>query len=113
MSSLRTGSAPASKSRWRRSIRSRNLSDVGPLVDIVAVEPVDGYRVRRTFADGVTGEVDFAARKWRGVFEPLADPEYFRRVKVDPELGIIAWPNRADMAPEPLYERCVAQSSVA
>lgn len=29
------------------------------------------------------GEVDFTARKWRGVFEPLRDPTYFARVAVD------------------------------
>lgn len=51
------------------------------------------------------GEVNFGAREWRGVFEPLRDPAYFARVSVDPEAGTIAWPNGADMAPDPLYER--------
>ncbi|MGI8595545.1 MAG: DUF2442 domain-containing protein [Solirubrobacteraceae bacterium] len=74
------------------------------LVDITAVEVVAEYRLRLTFEDGTAGEIDFAAREWLGVFEPLRDPAYFARVRVDPEAGTIAWPNGADMAPEPLYE---------
>lgn len=72
------------------------------LVDITAVEA--DYRLRLTFEDGTIGEVDFEGRNWRGVFEPLRDPAYFAPVRVDPEAGTIAWPNAADMAPEPLYE---------
>ena len=73
-------------------------------MDITAVEVIGEYRVRLTFADGTVGDVDFAGREWRGVFEPLADPSYFDRVTLDPDAGTIAWPNGTDMAPEPLYE---------
>jgi hypothetical protein len=73
------------------------------LVDITAVEVVGDYRLRLTFKDGTVGDVDFAGREWRGVFEPLRDPAYFARVTVDPEAGTIAWPDGLDMAPEPLY----------
>jgi len=71
--------------------------------DVTGVEVSGKYRLRLTFDDGTVGEVDFAGREWRGVFEPLVDPEYFARVTVDPEAGTIVWPNGADMAPEPLY----------
>ncbi|HMC07825.1 MAG TPA: DUF2442 domain-containing protein [Actinomycetota bacterium] len=74
------------------------------LIDVAAVEVVANYRLRLTFADGSTGEVDFSDRQWRGIFEPLQDPGYFRQVAVDPELGTIVWPNGADVAPETLYE---------
>ena len=77
---------------------------VEQLHDVVSVEVSGKFRLRLTFDDGTTGEVDFAGREWRGVFEPLRDPEYFARVTVDPELGTIAWPDGADMAPEPLYD---------
>ena len=73
------------------------------LVDITAVEVIGPYRLRLTFQDGTVGEVEFTERQWRGVFEPLRDPEYFARVEVDPEAGTITWPNGLDMAPEPLY----------
>jgi len=73
------------------------------LVDITAVEVIGPYRLRLSFQDGTVGEVDFTEREWRGVFEPLRDPDYFARVEVDPEAGTITWPNGLDMAPEPLY----------
>jgi len=85
-------------------IPSRSIRAVQPLVDVTGVEVVGDYALRLTFADGTVGEVHFADREWRGVFEPLRDPAYFARVAVDPESGTIAWPNGADMAPEPLYE---------
>ncbi|MGH3000003.1 MAG: DUF2442 domain-containing protein [Gaiellaceae bacterium] len=74
------------------------------LVDITEVEIIGPYRLRLSFVDGTVGDVDFTARKWRGVFEPLKDPSYFARVEVDPEAGTITWPDGLDMAPEPLYD---------
>jgi hypothetical protein len=74
------------------------------LLDVTAVEVIGEHRLRLTFEDGTAGDVDFSSREWKGVFQPLRDPAYFARVRVDPELGTIAWPNGADMAPETLYE---------
>lgn len=76
---------------------------VEQLVDITEVEVIGDYRLRLTFEDGTVGEVSFAGREWRGVFEPLRDPDYFARVTVDWEAGTIAWPDGLDLAPEPLY----------
>jgi hypothetical protein len=75
-----------------------------PLLDITSVDVVGDYRLRLTFEDGTVGEVDFTGREWRGVFEPLRDPAYFARVRVDSEAGTVAWPGGVDMAPEPLLE---------
>lgn len=72
-------------------------------MDITGVEVIGEYQLRLAFQDGTVGDVDFRARDWRGVFEPLRDPAYFARVAVDPEAGTIAWPNGVDLAPEPLY----------
>lgn len=74
------------------------------LHDITAVEVVGEFRLRLTFDDGTVGDVDFAKREWGGVLEPLGDPAYFARVRVDPEVGTVAWPDGVDLAPEPLYE---------
>jgi hypothetical protein len=73
------------------------------LVHVTAVEVVGDHCLRLTFEDGAEGEVDLSTWNWRGVFDPLADPEYFRQVRLDEELGTIVWPNGADMAPETLH----------
>ena len=63
------------------------MAFVQQLVDITAVRVVGDYRLRLTFEDGTVGEIDFATREWRGVFEPLRDPAYFARVRVDARDG--------------------------
>jgi hypothetical protein len=72
---------------------------------ITDVRVLDGYRVELAFSDGVRGVVDLANRivGRGGVFGPLEDPEFFRRVAVDNELGTILWPNGADFCPDMLY----------
>lgn len=73
--------------------------------DIVEVRYVRDYTVWLRFQDGTSGEVDIS-RSFKGpVFEPLRNVDFFKQVRVDPELGTIVWPNGADVAPETLYER--------
>ena len=59
------------------------------------------------------GDVDLSADEWRGVLEPLSVPNYFARVRVDPEARTVTWPNGEDLAPEPLYEQARAHPLVA
>jgi hypothetical protein len=70
---------------------------------VTAAEPLGDYRLRVTFNDGVTREVDcsFLLRGELGV--PLRDPAYFRQVRVDEEARTVVWPNGLDPAPELLH----------
>jgi hypothetical protein len=70
---------------------------------VVDVEVIGQHRLRIAFDDGLSGEIDASNWAWRGVFEPLRDPNYFARVELDRQLGTISWPNGADVAPETLY----------
>ncbi|HEU5001627.1 MAG TPA: DUF2442 domain-containing protein [Actinomycetota bacterium] len=79
------------------------------LIDVTDVRVVGTHRLRVTFADGFAGELDFTNREWGGIFASLAEPEYFDKVHLDPELGTIVWPNGADIAPEMLYELATQQ----
>ncbi len=73
-------------------------------VRICWVEPLEGFIIRLGFDDGTTRDVDLESELWGPVFEPLRrDPELFRQVSVDNELGTIVWPNGADMDPDVLY----------
>jgi uncharacterized protein DUF2442 len=77
---------------------------MGKLVPVTGARVIGDHRLRVTFADGLVGDVDLSARHWRGVSEPLADPNFFARVRIDPEIRTVVWPNGYDMAPETLYE---------
>lgn len=37
----------------------------------------------------------------------LADPDYFKQVRIDKELDVLAWPNGQDVGPEDLDELAV------
>jgi hypothetical protein len=70
---------------------------------LLEARPLAEYRVWLRFADGTEGEADLEADLWGEMFMPLRDPREFRRLRVDPELQTIVWPNGADLAPEHLY----------
>ena len=75
------------------------------LIDVVDVRPLDGHKLELSFDDGLTAIVDLdrVISSFEGVFAPLRDLEYFRLVRVDPEIGTIVWPNGADLCPDVLY----------
>jgi Protein of unknown function (DUF2442) len=73
--------------------------------DVVEAHYVNQYTIWIRFEDGTQGEVDLSAELYGPVFEPLKDQAFFKRFYVNPETGTIEWPNRADLAPEFLYEK--------
>lgn len=80
------------------------------LVDVIDVRPLDAYRLRLTFEDGVQGDVDIANLvTFTGVFAPLAEQHYFRQVAVNPDSGTVCWPNGADIDPDVLYSQATGQ----
>ena len=72
---------------------------------ITGAEPLDGYRLRLQFSDGSSRDVDLEGELWGPIFEPIRDPDFFRQVTVDPELGSIVWPYGAESDPEVLRGR--------
>ncbi len=74
--------------------------------DVIKVKPVGGYRLRIWFKDGTTGDLDLEELiKFRGVFKPLKDTDYFKKVRVNSELGCIEWLNGADLDSLVLYSK--------
>ena len=77
---------------------------------IVEGRYVSDYVIEVQFNDGRKGTVDLQEELWGPVFEPLRDPAYFRRFRVDPELHTIVWDNGADFSPEFLYSQVRASA---
>ena len=75
------------------------------LPEIAGVAVLDDHLLRLLFDDGTVGDVDFSLEVWEGVLEPLRDPVYFAKVRVDRQARTVSWPNGEDLAPEPLYEQ--------
>jgi len=72
---------------------------------IVHVRWLGDFRLELGFGDGLRGELDLAdiLKGQDGVFAALQDPQFFKQVYVNNELGTIAWPNDVDLDPDVLY----------
>jgi hypothetical protein len=54
-------------------------------------------------SDGLVREIDLEPELRGEVFEPLKAPAFFAQVGLEPDMGVLEWPNRADLAPEFTY----------
>jgi hypothetical protein len=82
------------------------------LKDIIEARATGGHRLYLQFEDGVSGEVNLERLvDFKGVFAPLLDPEELAKVKADPEIGTVCWPNGADLDPDVLYAELTGKST--
>jgi hypothetical protein len=74
---------------------------------IEQVRHIRDHILELTFADGAVAQLDFRQDVVGrgGIFTPLEDVDYFKKVRVDPEAKTIAWPNEVDFCPDVLYHR--------
>jgi len=79
------------------------------LPSVIRAEYRGGYRIRLTFNDNSEKTIDFQQWLDGPIFEPLKDPDYFRKFFLDG--GTVVWPNGADIAPETLYESREAEEA--
>ena len=71
---------------------------------VKSVQYLGGHKLRITFTNRRSGEVDFKPYLKRGtMIRPLKDPKYFAQVRVDKEIDTIVWPNGMDWCPDVLY----------
>ena len=75
--------------------------------EVTAIEATGGHRVRVTFRDGFTGEVDLTPLMDCGpIFQPLRDESIFKQVTVAD--GAPLWPDDLDFSPGTLRAWCEA-----
>ncbi len=68
------------------------------------VKHVSEYKLLLTFEDGVTKLVDMKQHLQGEIFELLKDVDYFKTVRINPDIDTIVWKNNADFSPDFLYE---------
>ena len=68
---------------------------------VKSVKPENNYTLLLEFSNGEVKRFDVSSYIGKGVFAPLSDESFFRRVRVF--LGSIQWPNGADLCPDTLY----------
>jgi hypothetical protein len=64
---------------------------------IVSVEPVEKYRVKVKFADGIQGIYDVSDLAGKGVFKIWDKDDNFFKVFISKESGAISWPGEIDI----------------
>jgi len=81
------------------------------MIQITKVELLGDYRLRLRFDDGIEGELDISEQiPFDGVFEPLKDLMFFRRVHLNRIWGTIEWPGGIDLDPEVLHEEITGKT---
>lgn len=89
----------ASEGSGKVWILSKEVNLVRKCVEVLA-KP--GYVLEVLFDNDVRGQICIKERLFGPMFEPLKDPDFFAKAKVD-QFGVICWPNGADLDPENLY----------
>ncbi|MBI2118629.1 MAG: DUF2442 domain-containing protein [Elusimicrobia bacterium] len=81
------------------------------MIDVVDVGYIEGYKVKISFENGVKGIVNLEDYVQQGgVFSHFSNLDYFKKVRVNKELGTLCWPDGVDIAPETLYSRVTGKS---
>ena len=71
---------------------------------VTAFEQVGDFTLKLDFDDGTSQTIDFAPILRGQLFGPLADPEFFRQVRLNTDFDTIEWPNGADFDPANLHD---------
>jgi len=74
----------------------------GIVIRPLNIVALPGYKIRADYADGVTGIVDLSDSVGRGVFAPLQDETFFKKVHVG-DHGQIAWTDEIEICPDAAY----------
>lgn len=73
---------------------------------VKALSIMPDYRLAATFQDGTSGIADLSALTTAsdcGIYAAIADPTVFAQARL--ELGVVTWPNGADIDPGWMYEQ--------
>ena len=70
---------------------------------IVSLEIISGGILDLKFDCGANRQVDLTPIMFGSLLGDLNNPDFFKQVSLDPEVGTICWPNGADFDPDTLF----------
>lgn len=71
---------------------------------IIEAKPLEGYRLKVRFNDGLEGIYAVEPEHRGGVFLSLRDPAIFNAVRVNPDFGCVEWPGGVDLCPTSMHD---------
>ena len=74
------------------------------LYRVVSFEIVGPYMIRVQFDDQTEQVIDFEPILAGELYSPLRDLSLFNKVRIDPEVHTLVWPNGADFDPATLHD---------
>ena len=88
------------------------------IYEVTSFELAGEYSLRVRFNDGAERLVDLSSMLEGELFGPLKDPALFEKVRIDPEVRTLVWPNGADLDPAtlhdwPTYSEALAERAVS
>ena len=79
----------------------RKIRDVKYVNDYVLKLRFDNSRVKKV---NLKDRIERLSSFRGSIFKRLKRIDYFKKVRINPELGTICWPNEADFCPDVLYQ---------
>jgi hypothetical protein len=77
---------------------------VHPIYSVLSFEIIAPYTLRVRFDDGVEQVINFEPTLAGELYGPVRDVSLFNRVRIDPEVHTLVWPNGADFDPATLHD---------
>ena len=74
------------------------------IVRVISFQIIGDYKLNIEFDDGFSQAIDFKPVLAGEMYGPLLDLAIFNKVKLDPEVHTIVWPNGADFDPATLHQ---------
>jgi hypothetical protein len=83
------------------------------MIRIIEAVPLEGYRLKVRFNDGVEGTYSVEPERRGGVFRKLQEPSVFNAVRVNPDFGCVEWPGGVDICPTSMHEEMLVAAHTA
>jgi len=72
------------------------------MIRLIKVKPLNDYKLRLKYSDGVSGELDLSYLVGKGVFSVWKDYQIFKKVRIGKN-GELLWNKGLDLCSDALY----------